>query len=46
MEKGTKSCILPLPKKKGDLGISKNYCDITLMPIVVKVYKALLLNRI
>ena len=32
--------------KKGDLGITKNYRDITLTPTTSKIYNALLLNRI
>ena len=45
IEKWTKGCILPFPKK-GDLGIAKNYRGITLTAIAAKVYNALLLNRI
>ena len=40
-----KGCILPFPKK-GDLGIAKNYRGITLTSIAVKMYNALLRNRI
>ena len=40
-----KGCILPLPKK-GDLGLAKNYRGITLTSITVKIYNALLRNRI
>ena len=43
--KWTKGCILPYPKKF-DLGITKNYRDITLTFITAKVYNALLLNHI
>ena len=35
----------PFPKK-GDLGIAKNYRDITLISIAAKIYNALLRNRI
>ena len=38
-------CILPFPKK-GDLGLAKNYRGITLTSIAVKIYNALLRNRI
>ena len=45
IEGWTIGCILPFPKK-GDLGIVKNYGSITLTSIAVKIYNALLLNRI
>ena len=45
IEKWTKGCILPFPKK-GDLGITKNYRGITLTAIAAKVYNALLLSCI
>ena len=41
----TKGCILSFPKK-GDLGIAKNYQDITLTSIAIKIYSVLLRNRI
>ena len=40
-----KGCILPF-HKKGDLGLAKNYQDITLTSIAAKIYYALLRNRI
>ena len=40
-----KWCILPFPKK-GDLGLAKNYWNITLTSIAAKIYNALLRNRI
>ena len=40
-----KGCIF-LFSKKGDFGLSKNYRDITLTPIVAKIYDAQLRNRI
>ena len=40
-----KGCIPTLPKK-GNLWLAKNYWGITLTPTVVKVYNALLCNRI
>ena len=42
IERWTKSCILPFPKK-GDLRIAMNYQGITLNSIVAKIYNALLL---
>ena len=45
IDRWTKGCILRLPKK-GDLGIAKNYQDITLTSIAIKIYSALLRNRI
>ena len=45
IDRWTKGCILPLPNK-GDLGIAKNYCGITLTSIATKIYNALLRNRI
>ena len=45
IEKWTKGYNLPFPKK-GDLGITQNYCGITLTAIAAKVYSALLLNQI
>ena len=45
IEKWTKGCILPFPKK-GDLGLAKNYRGITLTSIAAKIYNALLRNRI
>ena len=40
-----KGCILHFPKK-GDLGLAKNYQDITLTSIAAKIYNALLRNCI
>ena len=40
-----KGCILHFPKK-GDIGLAKNYRDITLTSIAAKIYNALLRNRI
>ena len=40
-----KGCILPFPKK-GDLGLAKNYRDITLTSLAAKIYNALLRNCI
>ena len=40
-----KGCILPFPKK-GDLGLAKNYWDITLTSIAAKIYYAQLRNHI
>ena len=37
--------ILPIPKK-GDLGITSNYCRITVSPAGAKVYNRMILNRI
>ena len=45
IERWTKGCILPFPKK-GDLGLAKNYRGITLTSIAAKIYNALLRNRI
>ena len=45
IDKLMKGCILPFPKK-GDLGLAKNYRGITLTSIAVKIYNALLRNRI
>lgn len=45
IEKWTKGCILPFPKK-GDLGVTKNYRGITLTAIAAKIYNAMLHNRI
>ena len=45
LEKWTKGCIIPFPKK-GDLWIIKNYKGIILTSIAAKVYNALLLNSI
>ena len=39
------SGILPFPKK-GDLGVTSNYCGITLSPAGAKVYNRMILNRI
>ena len=36
----------PLPEKKGDLGLAKNYQGITPTSIAAKIYNALLRNRI
>ena len=44
IEKWAKNCIFPFPKK-GDLRITKNYRDITLNAINVKVYNVILLNH-
>ena len=43
--KWTKGCI-PLLSEKRNLGITKNYRDITLTAIAEKVYNTLFLNRI
>ena len=40
-----KGCILPF-RKKGDLGLAKNYRGITLTSIAAKIYNALQRNRI
>ena len=45
IDRGTKGCIPPFPKK-GDLGLAKNYRGITLTSIAAKIYNALLHNRI
>ena len=45
IDRWMKGCILPFPKK-GDLGLAKNYCGITLTSISAKIYNALLRNRI
>ena len=45
IDRWMKGCILPFPKK-GDLGLAKNYRDITLTSIVAKIYNALLCNCI
>ena len=45
IDRWTKSCILPFPKK-GNLRIAKNYRGIILTSIVAKIYNALQLNRI
>ena len=45
IDRWMKGCILPFPKK-GDLGLAKNYRGITLTSIAVKIYNALLRNRI
>ena len=45
MDRWTKGCILPFPKK-GDFGLAKNYQGITLSPIAAKIYNTLLCNRI
>ena len=45
IDRWMKGCILPFPKK-GDLGLAKNYRDITLTSIAAKIYNALLRNRI
>ena len=45
IDKWMKGCILPFPKK-GDLGLAKNYRDITLTSITAKIYNALLHNSI
>ena len=45
IERWTKGCILPFPKK-GDLGLAKNYREITLTSIAAKIYNVLLRNRI
>ena len=41
IDRWTKSCILPFPKN-GNFGNAKNYRDITLTSIAVKIYNALL----
>ncbi len=45
IDRWMKGCILPFPKK-GDLGLAKNYRDITLTSIAAKIYHAQLRNRI
>ena len=45
IDRWMKGCILPV-SKKGDLGLAKNYQDITLTSIAAKIYNALLRNRI
>ena len=45
IDRWIKGCILPFTKK-GDLGLAKNYRDITLTSIAAKIYNALLRNRI
>ena len=45
IDRWTKGCILPFPKK-GDLRIAKNNRSITLTSIVTKIYNALQLNCI
>ena len=45
IDRWTKGCILPF-SKKGDLGIAKNNRGITLAPIAVEIYNALLRNCI
>ena len=45
IEKWTRGCFL-LFSKKGDLGITKNYRNITLTAIATKLYNAILLNHI
>ena len=45
IDRWMKGCILPFPKK-GNLGLAKNYRGITLTSIAVKIYNALLQNRI
>ena len=45
LEKWTKCCLLPFPKK-GDFGITKNYRGITLTTTAAWVYNALLFNHI
>ena len=45
IDKWMKGCILSFPKK-GYFGLAKNYRGITLTSIAVKIYKALLRNRI
>ena len=45
IDRWMKGCILPFPKK-GDLGLAKNYRDITLTSIAAKIYNALSRNRI
>ena len=45
IERWTKGCILPFPKK-GNLTITYNYRGITLTPIAAKIYNLMILNRI
>ena len=45
VEKWTKGCTLPFPKK-GDLRMTKNYRGITLIAIAAKIYNAIPLHRI
>ena len=45
LDRWTKGCIIPFPEK-GDLGLAKNYCGITLTSIAAKIYNTLLHNRI
>ena len=44
IDRWMKGCILPFPKK-GDSGLAKNYQGITLTFVAVKIYNALLRNR-
>ena len=45
IDRGTKGCILPFPKRS-DLGTAKNYQGITLTSIAGKIYNILLPNPI
>ena len=45
IDRWMKRCILPF-RKKGYLGLAKNYRGITLTTIAAKIYNALLRNRI
>ena len=45
IDRWTKGCVQPFPKKS-DLGIAKNYQGITLTTITVKIYNALVRNRV
>ena len=45
IDRWMKGCMLPFPYK-GDLGLCRNYRGITLTSIAVKIYTALLRNRI
>ena len=45
IDRWTKGCILPFPKKS-DLTLAKNYRGITLTTIAAKIYNAQLRNRI
>ena len=45
IDRWMKGWIFPFPKK-GDLGLAKNYRDITLISIAAKIYNAFLRNRI
>ena len=45
IDKWTEGCLLPFPKK-GDLGLTKNYCGIILTAIAATIYNLMLLNKL